>query len=55
ILLLDGHITYYKEDFTIKYYEHHIISFKFPSHFIHIFQPLNVGVFWPWKHYYNQA
>jgi DDE superfamily endonuclease len=55
ILLLDGHITHENEDFIILAHENHIKPFEYPSHLTHILQPLDVGVFRPWKHYHNQA
>ena len=55
ILLLDGHITHCKEDFVIHCHENHIVPFQFPSHLTHVLQPLDVGVFRPWKHYHNKA
>jgi len=55
ILLLDGHLTHCKDDFVIKCHENHIVPFQFPSHLTHVLQPLDVGVFCPWKHYHNKA
>ena len=50
ILLIDGHITHHKDDFILKCHEYHIVPFVFPSHLTHVLQPLDVGVFRPWKH-----
>ena len=55
ILLLDGHITHCQDDFIIKCHENHIVPYQFPSHLTHVLQPLDVGVFRPWKHYHNKA
>ena len=55
MLLLDGHITHHKDDFVLKCHENHIIPYGFPSHLTHVLQPLDVGVFRPWKHYHNKA
>ncbi len=55
ILLCDGHITHEYPEFVIKASENHIIIYTFPSHYTHALQPLDVGVFQPWKHYQNQA
>ncbi|PWW71737.1 hypothetical protein C7212DRAFT_231846 [Tuber magnatum] len=55
LLLLDGHITHHKDDFILKCYENHIVPLVFPSHLTHVLQPLDVGVFGPWKHYHNKA
>jgi hypothetical protein len=51
MLLLDGHITHEYPKFVIKAAENHIVCFEFPSHLTHALQPLDVGVFQPWKHY----
>ena len=55
ILLLDGHVTHRKDEFIIKCYENIIVPFEFPSHLTQVLQPLDVGVFCPWKHYHNKA
>lgn len=55
VLLLDGHITHRQPDFVIKCHENHIVPIEFPSHLTHVLQPLDVGVFRPWKHYHNKA
>ncbi|RPB00440.1 hypothetical protein L873DRAFT_1559953, partial [Choiromyces venosus 120613-1] len=55
ILLLNGHITPRQDDFIIKCHENYIVPFEFPSHSTHVLQPLDVGVFHPWKYYHNKA
>jgi len=55
ILLLDGHLTHHRDDFILKCHENHIVLFGFPSHLTHEPQPLDVGVFHPWKYYHNKA
>jgi len=55
ILLLDGHTTHHKDNLILKCYENHIVPFVFPSHLTHVLQPLDVGVFRPWKHYHNKV
>jgi len=55
MLLLDGHITHENPDFVILAHENHIKPFEYPSHLTHVLQPLDVGVFRPWKHYHNKA
>jgi len=54
-LFLDTHITYHQNDFVIKCHENKVIPIAFPSHLTHVLQPLDVGVFRPWKHYHNKA
>ena len=55
MLLLDGHITHHKADFILQCHDNHIVPFAFPSHLTHVLQPLDVGVFRPWKHYHHKA
>lgn len=55
ILLLDGHESHHYKPFQLKAAEHHIKLFYFPSHLTHILQPLDVGIFRPWKHYHKLA
>ncbi|RPA94215.1 hypothetical protein L873DRAFT_1575820, partial [Choiromyces venosus 120613-1] len=55
IVLLNGHITHRQDDFIIKCHENHIVRFEFPSHLTHVLQHLDVGVFCPWKYYYNKG
>jgi hypothetical protein len=55
ILLLDGHESHHTDLFKLKAAENHIKLFWFPSHLTHALQPLDVGIFRPWKHYHNLA
>ena len=55
ILLLDSHESHKTDGFQLKAMQNHIFSFYFPSHLTHALQPLDVGVFRPWKHYHKQA
>jgi len=55
MLLFDGHSSHTTEDFTIKYWENHVVPFEFPSHMTHLMQPCDVGLFQPEKHYHNKA
>ncbi|KAF5202127.1 Transposase protein, partial [Thalictrum thalictroides] len=55
ILLLDSHESHCYEPFQLKCTESHIYLFYFPSHLTHALQPLDVGIFRPWKHYHNLA
>jgi hypothetical protein len=40
---------------VLKAEENNILLFRFPSHLTHILQPLDVGIFRPWKHWHKQA
>ena len=55
LLLLDGHESHRYKPFQLKCAENHIRLFYFPSHLTHILQPLDVGIFRPWKHYHSLA
>jgi hypothetical protein len=55
LLLLDGHASHECPQFVLKAEENNIALFRFPSHLTHILQPLDVGVFRPWKHWHKQA
>lgn len=55
LFFMDGHLTHEYPDFVVKAAEHHIALHVFPSHLTHALQPLDVGVFRPWKHYHNKA
>jgi len=48
IFPLNGHSSYWQNDFIIKCHENHIVPFKFPSHMTHVLQPPDVGFFRPW-------
>ena len=55
MLLLDGHVTHENDEFVILAHENNVKPFEYPSHLTHVLQPLDVGVFRPWKHYHNKA
>jgi hypothetical protein len=50
VLLMDRHRSYMDPKFTIKATVHNIHPYPFPRHLTYILQPLNVGVFQPYKH-----
>jgi hypothetical protein len=54
-LLLDSHISHTSDDFVITAAENNILIFTFPSHLTHILQPLDVGIFQPYKHWHREA
>jgi hypothetical protein len=47
MLLCDGHVTHTYPEFIIKAVENHIVVVEFLSHYTHVLQPLDVGVFGP--------
>jgi hypothetical protein len=55
LLLLDSHSSHRTLEFTIYAVEHNIITYAFPSHLTHILQPLDVGIFQPYKHWHREA
>jgi len=55
MLIVDGfgsHITFSFEEMARK---NHIVLFKLPAHSTHLTQPLDVGVFQPYKHHHGEA
>ena len=55
LLILDSHISHTGHDFVIAAAESKIIIYTFPSHLTHILQPLDVGIFQPYKHWHREA
>jgi hypothetical protein len=55
VLLLDSHVSHTSPEFIIRAAESYIIIVAFPSHLTHILQPLDVGVFQPYKYWHRQA
>jgi hypothetical protein len=55
LLLLDGHTTHLTIEVWEYCKEENIILFTTPPHLTHLVQPLDVGVFGPWKKNYRDA
>jgi hypothetical protein len=55
VLLLDSHASHRTPEFTILADENRIFIYAFPSHLTHILQPLDVGIFHPYKHWHKKA
>ena len=55
LLLFDGQTTHLTRQFLEVCEERDIHVFVFPSHLTHLLQPLDVGVFQPYKHWYKAA
>ena len=55
VLLMDQHGSHMDDDFIIKATENNIHPFPFPGHLTHVLQPLDVGVFQPYKHWHKKA
>jgi hypothetical protein len=55
VLLLDSHVSHISDDSIILAAASNVIIYAFPSHLTHILQPLDVGIFQPYKHWYREA
>jgi hypothetical protein len=55
ILLMDSHTSHTSPEFVIRATSMNIHPYPFPSHLTHIMQPLDVGVFQPYKHWHKKA
>jgi len=55
VLLMDRHGSHMDPDFTIKATASNIHLYPFPGHLTHVLQPLDVGVFQPYKHWHKKA
>jgi hypothetical protein len=55
VLLMDLHGSHIDPDFTIKAIASNIHPYPFPGHLTHVLQPLDVGVFQPYKHWHKKA
>ena len=53
LLLYDGHASHISPTLINWARENNIILFVLPPHTSHLLQPLDVGVFGPFKHYYH--
>src|SRR5437016_5626641 len=55
LLILDGHGSRITYEFARYCDEHDILLLCLPSHSTHLLQPLDVGLFSPYQHFYDQA
>jgi hypothetical protein len=55
VLLIDQHSSHINPDFTIKATALNIHLYPFLSHLTYVLQPLDVGVFQPYKHWHAKA
>jgi hypothetical protein len=55
VLLIDQYRSYIDNNFIIKATASNIYLFPFPGHLIYILQPLNIGIFQPYKYWYKKA
>jgi hypothetical protein len=55
VLLMDSHTSHTTPEFVLRATEMNIHPYPFPSHLTHCMQPLDVGVFQPYKHWHKKA
>ena len=55
MLLFDNHGSHKTPQFILKCIRNHIVPRGFHAHLTHVMQPLDVGVFQPYKHWHNVA
>src|ERR1700716_3377306 len=55
VLLMDSHTSHTTPEFVLRATEMNIHPYPFPSHLTHVMQPLDVGVFQPYKHWHKKA
>jgi hypothetical protein len=55
VLLIDRHSSYIDPKFTLKATAYNIHLYPFPSYLTYVLQPLDVGVFQLYKHWYKKA
>jgi hypothetical protein len=53
MIIFDGHESHLTDEFTYYCWEHNIIPFRLPAHSTHLLQPLDIGVFQPFKHWHQ--
>lgn len=55
LLILDGHGSHVSFDFIEFCVQENILLLCLPAHSTHLLQPLDVGLFSPYQHYYGRA
>jgi hypothetical protein len=55
LLLMDNHNSHMTAEFVELARANRVVPFPFPSHLTHCMQPLDVGIFQPYKHWHNKA
>ncbi|RFU26004.1 hypothetical protein B7463_g10337, partial [Scytalidium lignicola] len=55
LLLMDNQSCHTNPEFTLLATNNNVVLFTFPAHLTHCMQPLDVGVFQPYKHWHNKA
>ena len=55
LLIMNKFDSYIKYEFWLYIKNNDIVLFRLPAHSTHLTQPLNVGLFQPFKHYYTEV
>ncbi|TQW01874.1 hypothetical protein IF2G_10587 [Cordyceps javanica] len=55
LLIIDGHSSHETNEFLQYAKDHNIVLFGLPPHCTHLLQPLDVVIFFPFKHFYSEA
>lgn len=55
LLIFDGHGSHITFEFVSKCFSHNILLLCLPAHSTHLLQPLDVGLFSPYQHFYGLA
>jgi hypothetical protein len=55
VLLMDGHRSHLSPEFVLLALQYNIQPYQFPGHLTHVMQPLDIGVFQPYKHWHQKA
>ena len=55
VIILDSHTSHITPELRIRAEEYNIHLYALPSHLTHVLQPLDVGIFGPYKHWHKEA
>jgi len=55
LIILDSHTSHMTPELRLMAAQYNIHLFTLPSHLTHILQPLDVGIFQPYKHWHKEA
>ena len=55
LLIFDGHGSHITFEFVSKCFSHNVLLLCLPAHSTHLLQPLDVGLFSPYQHFYGLA
>jgi len=55
VMILDSHTSHMTPELRLMAAEYNIHLYTLPSHLTHVLQPLDVGIFQPYKHWHKEA